>query len=170
MEMNNHLHNSVVIRRGSDSNTFIHKSERSCHGESTVTFSSSWLKRLPLFPARFAETAPDLSGFSLSVRCFSASTFHSAVKNAKASHRPPGGQLGEAEVRGQRQPPARHRVAEGQPAAAGRAKRSGRRGRQEEEVDAESEEPDAGAEREVHVPCVQQSRGDQRHIQSGGHT
>lgn len=125
------------------------------------------------FPAHLAETAPDLSGFSLSlslsVLC-SAPTFHSTVKNAEASHRPAGGQLGEAEVHGQREPSARHRLVEGQSAAAGRAKRSGRRGRQEEEVDAEPQEPDARAEREVHVPCVQQSRGNQRHVQSGSHT
>lgn len=100
----------------------------------------------------------------------SASTLHAALKDAKASHRPPGRQLSEAEVHGQRQPSARHRVAEGQSAAPGWAEWSGRRGRQEEEVDVESQERDARTEREVHVPCVQQGGGDQRHIQTGSHT
>lgn len=35
-----------------------------------------------------------------------------------------------------------------------------------EEVDAELEEPDAGAQREVHLQGVQPRRGDQRHVQS----
>jgi len=99
----------------------------------------------------------------------SASALHAAVKDEEARHRSPGGQLGAAEVYGEREPSARHRLAEGQPAAVGRGRRSRRR-REEEEVDPESEEPDAEAQREVHLPRVQPSGRDQRHLQSGSHT
>ena len=98
---------------------------------------------------------------------FSASTFHSAGKDEEACDRPAGGQLGAAEVHGQREPPARHRVAEGQSAAGGGRRRERR---EEEEMDAEFEEPDPGAQRQIHLPRLQPGRRDQRHLQSGSHT
>lgn len=100
----------------------------------------------------------------------SASTLHSALQDAEARHRSPGRQLGAPQVHGEREPSSRHRVAEGQPAAGGRARQSRRGGGEEEEVDPEPEEPDAGAEREVHLSRVQPGRRDQRHLQSGSHT
>lgn len=59
-------------------------------------------------------------------------------------------------------PSAGHRVAEGRQAADGAGGWPG----STEEVDAELEEPDAGAQREVHLQGVQPRRGDQRHVQS----
>lgn len=93
----------------------------------------------------------------------SATSLHPAVQDEEARHRPAGGQLGAAQVHRQREPPTRHRLAERQPPAARREPR------QEEEVDAESEEPDARAQREVHLPRVQFRRGNQRHLQGGSH-
>ncbi|KAK1903824.1 Fibroblast growth factor receptor-like 1 [Dissostichus eleginoides] len=52
-------------------------------------------------------------------RAISASTFHTAVKDEEAGHRSSCGQLSASEVRSEREPSPRHRVAEGQPAAAG---------------------------------------------------
>lgn len=113
---------------------------------------------------------PKLSLFLILSSSHSASTFHAALQDAEARHRSPGWQLGAPQVYGERKPSAQHRVAEGQPAAGGRAQQSWGRGREEQKVDPEPEELDAGAEREVHLPRVQQGGGDQRHLQSRSHT
>lgn len=94
----------------------------------------------------------------------SATALHAALQDEEARHRSARGQLSAAQVHCQREPSAWHRLAERQPPA-GRWEP-----RQEEEVDVESEEPDATAQREVHLPSVQSCRRNQRHLQGGSHT
>lgn len=65
-------------------------------------------------------------------------------------------------MRSQWKPSTGHRVAEGRPATDGAG---GRRG-PSEEVDSESEESDARAQRQIHLQGLQLCRGDQRHVQS----
>lgn len=117
----------------------------------------------PLFPA------VKLKFVLLSCCVCSSSSFHRAGEDEAARHRAAGGQLGAAEVHGEREPAPGHRVAEGQQAAGGGGQRRRRR-EEEEEMDTEPEEPGARAQWEVHLPRLQPRRTDQRHLQGGGHT
>ncbi|KAI4818770.1 hypothetical protein KUCAC02_004070, partial [Chaenocephalus aceratus] len=65
-----------------------------------------------------------------------ASTFHTAVKDEEAGHRSSCGQLSASEVRSEREPSPRHRVAEGQPAAGGRGRWREEKGRRRREINA----------------------------------
>lgn len=95
----------------------------------------------------------------------SKSALHPPCQDEEAGDRLSRRQLHQAQVHGQREPPAGNRVAEGRAAADGAG---GGRG-PSEEVDPEPEEPRPGAERQIHLQSVQPGRRNQRHIQSGGH-
>lgn len=135
---------------------------------------------LPLYPVRLLKEfitnlwVPGVRLLTVSLQPLrllhtcSSSTFHRASKDEEARDCAARGQFCAAEVHGERQPSSGHRLAEGQQAPGWRGQWSGRRG-QEEEVDSDPEEPVARTQREVHLPGVQQSRGDQRHLQGGSH-
>lgn len=77
----------------------------------------------------------------------SASPLHSASKDEKKGDSSPCGQLSAAQMHGQWKPSTGHCVAEGRHAA----HRTGGRGGSSEEVDSESQEPDARAQRQIHL-------------------
>lgn len=90
----------------------------------------------------------------------SASSLLTALKDEEASDRSSSGKLGAAQVRGQWKSSTRHRLAERRQTP--NWPRGGRG--PSEEVDAESQEPAARAQWQIHVQGVQSGGGDQRHI------